>query len=94
MITIQLDGVTVTVPEPESSARHYAGYTSAELMGLGLRTREALDKCLGPRARVRQVQLYVVERELLRRDVVVTYSEKAKEVANLVCEAMLEKVAT
>ncbi len=94
MITIKLDGVTVTIPEPESSARHYAGYTSAELMGLGVRTREAMDKHIGAANRAIQVQLYTVERELLRRDVVATYSELSREVSNLVFKAMLEKVAT
>ena len=92
MITIKLDSVTVTIPEPERSARHYAGYTSAELMGLGVRTREARDKCTGAHARVRQVQLYVVERELLRRDVVATYSELSREVSNLVFKASLSGV--
>lgn len=89
MITIKLGGVTITIPNVHMSQRHYAGYTSAELMRLGVRTREAMDKCTGAHARVRQVQLYVLERELLRRGVVNTYSDMSREVSNLVLEVNL-----
>lgn len=87
MITIELNGRTVTVPHVNTSARHYEGYTSAELMQLGVRTREAMDKATGARGAAMQVQLYTVERELFRRGVVNTYSDKSQEVANLILEA-------
>jgi hypothetical protein len=89
MLHIELNGRTVAVPNVHTSERHYVRYTSAALMGLGVRTREALGKATGARACAKQVQLYVVERELLRRGVVPTYSEKALEVSNIILEACL-----
>lgn len=90
MITIELGGQAVTVPNVATSQLHYASHTSAELMALGLRTRDALAKSKGARARAMQVQLYVVERELMRRGVVHAYSDKAQEVANLRAKLVLE----
>ena len=87
MITIELGGASITVPSVCTSQRHYATHTSAELMNLGLGSRGLLDKATGARARAMQVQLYTVERELYRRGVVASYSEKAQEVANLILEA-------
>ena len=90
MVTIELDRLHITVPSAEASARHYGGYTSAELMGLGMRTRKAMDKATGAHARAMQIQLYTIERELLRRGVVHAYSDKAQEVANLRAKLVLE----
>lgn len=87
MQAIELNGRTVTVPHVDTSARHYADLTSAELMTLGMGTRGLLDKATGAKGAAMQVQLYVVERELLRRDVVAAYSDKAQEVSNLILEA-------
>jgi len=89
MITIELGGQPVTVPNVDTSQRHYATRTSAELMALGLGSRGLLDKATGARARAMQVQLYVVERELMRRGVVSTYSEKAQEVSEVAAAALL-----
>ena len=87
MITIELNGRTVTVPHVDTSARHYADLTSAELMTLGMGTRGLLDKATGAKGAAMQVQLYTVERELLRRGIVAAYSEKAQEVSNIIIEA-------
>ena len=89
MITIELDRLHITIPEANASARHYEGYTSAELMGLGIRTRKLMDMCTGAHARIRQVQLYVVERELMRRGIVNTYSDRGREVSESVSAVLL-----
>ena len=92
MVTIELDGVSVTVPSLHTSQRHYEYLTSAELMQLGLGTRGLLDKATGARARAMQLQLHTVERELMRRGVVNAYSDKSQEIVNLIVEACLGKV--
>lgn len=89
MITIELGGQAVTVPSVHTSERHYAEYTSAELVSLGVRTRNTLHKATGRRAVTMQAQLYVVERELMRRGVVATYSEKAREVSEVSAAVLL-----
>lgn len=89
MITIELGGHTVSVPETETSRLHYEQYTSAELVALGVRTRNTLHTATGLRSTTMQAQLYVVERELMRRGVVTTYSEKAREVSEVAAAAIL-----
>ena len=92
MITIELHGVSVTVPSLCTSQRHYADLTSAELMRLGMGTRGLLDKATGAKGAAMRVQLHTIERELMRRGVVHAYSEKSQEITNLIVEACLGKV--
>lgn len=91
MITIELGGRSATVPNVSTSERHYADYTSAELVALGVRTRNSLEKATGRRSAVWHVQLYVLERELMRRGVVTSYSEKAQKVSNRAFEALMHE---